>query len=170
MSTSPKSLVDRHGEPSRAVPRAGTASLPAPIAVFAAVKNAPALQNANCPKTESSSPFTQFAWASVSSLPRNARLSPLNPNHSPTTAPAGTFGTAGAAAPRGRPSDAHPPPPPPLPRRLFSRLVPTGSPPGSGSTRPHLPGHRFHLVHVSMTTVDVMAGDATPTTNVDCRT
>jgi hypothetical protein len=47
-----KSRVVGQGFPSLAMPRGGIVSRPSAIALFAAPKNAGALQYANCPKTE----------------------------------------------------------------------------------------------------------------------
>ena len=81
------------GCPSAAVPRPGTASLPAAIAPFAAAKNPGPLQSANWPNGEPGRPSTQPRRS-----PSRVSVVPLKPNQTPTTAPAGSAGGAGAAA------------------------------------------------------------------------
>src|SRR5207248_9734291 len=77
MSTTLKSRVVGHTLPSRAVPSAGTASLPALTAAFAAVKNAGALQYANWPNIEVLSPLTHLPAATLPRLDFSVSVSPL---------------------------------------------------------------------------------------------
>ncbi|HEX3592653.1 MAG TPA: hypothetical protein VHV74_23765 [Pseudonocardiaceae bacterium] len=62
------------------------------------MKKADALQKENWPKIEPRVPFSQFPAVRLAFRERKVRLSPLKPNHSPTTAWAGNFGTISAAA------------------------------------------------------------------------
>ncbi len=81
------------------VPVAGTTSLPAASARCAAWKNWVPLQNDTWPKMDPPSPLTQRPWASAARVaPTWVRLVPLKPKSMVTMAPAGSVGTAGAAA------------------------------------------------------------------------
>src|SRR3954468_5400057 len=94
-----KSRTVGQGLPSMAVPAAGTFSLPAVMAALAAVKNAGALQYANCPNTLPLDPLMHLASPRL--CPGDAlrvRSSPLYPNQMPTIAPAGSVGRTGGTS------------------------------------------------------------------------
>src|SRR5690349_12781665 len=93
-----KSRVVGQGAPSLPVPRGGTVNRPAAMAVLADWKKAGALQYANWVNSDLPSPFTHLPAFRLPLLFCNVRVSPLKPNQIPTTAPAGSVGTTGAAA------------------------------------------------------------------------